>query len=162
MDMDLGEKMPEGRDTGGVMEDNNNSNPVTPDEDNNNPNRKSPAANKKKSRTTKKDTTTEKQTNTTERDLLDDEQEEEEEGNRFAFQWISVVVRGTMSLYLQKIIEIPNLSELGAKQLTTDMGKANILSIYHQSISRIVSIFMFYLLFISFESTCEPNNISSC
>jgi hypothetical protein len=48
--------------------------------------------------------------------------EEEEVENKFAFQWISAIGRGTMTLYLQKIMEIPALSESGAKQLDADIS----------------------------------------
>jgi len=48
--------------------------------------------------------------------------EEMEETNGFVFQWINSITRGTMGLYMQKIIEIPHLSETGAKQLAADIG----------------------------------------
>jgi len=40
----------------------------------------------------------------------------------FAVEWISLVARATMSLYLQKIFEIKKLSEFGATQLAVDIN----------------------------------------
>lgn len=47
--------------------------------------------------------------------------QEEEEESKFATQWIAAVAQATMSLYFQKITEIPSLSEKGTKQLTKDI-----------------------------------------
>ena len=47
---------------------------------------------------------------------------EDEEENKFAFQWISALGNGTMSLYMQKIMEIEELTDHGAKQLATDIS----------------------------------------
>ena len=48
---------------------------------------------------------------------------DDEEQDKFAFQWVSAVGRGTILLYTQKIMEIPNLSEMGCRQLVTDIGE---------------------------------------
>eukprot|EP01114_Cavostelium_apophysatum_P016213 TRINITY_DN455_c0_g1_i1.p1 TRINITY_DN455_c0_g1~~TRINITY_DN455_c0_g1_i1.p1 ORF type:complete len:742 (+),score=173.09 TRINITY_DN455_c0_g1_i1:323-2548(+) len=53
---------------------------------------------------------------------LSNSMNQDDDDNTFAFQWISAVGRGAMSLYVQKIAEIPTLSDLGSKQLITDIG----------------------------------------
>lgn len=39
----------------------------------------------------------------------------------FVSQWLQHISSNTMSLYLQKICQIPKLSEIGVKQLLTDI-----------------------------------------
>ncbi|PRP79818.1 oligomeric Golgi complex subunit 7-like [Planoprotostelium fungivorum] len=63
------------------------------------------------------------QNNSEDSDYQEDSQEtpEEDEGDRFAFQWMSLVVRETMSLYAQRILDIKTLTDHGARQLSTDI-----------------------------------------
>jgi hypothetical protein len=58
-------------------------------------------------------------------DKDDTERAEDEEENKFAFQWISALGCGTMSLYIQKIMEIPALTDHGALQLAADISNTN-------------------------------------
>ena len=48
--------------------------------------------------------------------------EEEDIDTGFVSQWLQHISSNTMSLYLQKICQIPKLSPTGAKQLLTDIG----------------------------------------
>ena len=52
----------------------------------------------------------------------DDENEEGEDDSNLSFagMWIAVLSIGTMELYVEKICEVPRISEAGAKQLGTD------------------------------------------
>jgi len=54
--------------------------------------------------------------------VTEKQQNEEEENNKFTVQWMNAIGNGTMSLYVQKIMEIPTLTENGAKQLVTDIS----------------------------------------
>ncbi len=42
----------------------------------------------------------------------------------FAWAWINAVSRGTMSLYVQRILEIPQLTNQGSLQLAADIRTA--------------------------------------
>jgi len=48
--------------------------------------------------------------------------EDDAEAHDFAWAWINAVARGTMSLYVQRILEIPSLTTQGALQLAADIG----------------------------------------
>jgi len=70
----------------------------------------------------------------------------EDDENKFAFHWISAVGRGTVSLYIQKILEIQSLSDLGTKQLVTDIGYLiNVLSVLGVAIDPNLEIVLKYL-----------------
>lgn len=79
----------------------------------------------------------------------EEENEGEDEDNdesQFAVQWMSAVGRGMMSLYLQKIMEIPSISDEGAKQLEVDISYiCKVLSIYEVPIDRSLEMAQKYL-----------------
>eukprot|EP01125_Pyxidicula_operculata_P020505 TRINITY_DN7598_c0_g1_i2.p1 TRINITY_DN7598_c0_g1~~TRINITY_DN7598_c0_g1_i2.p1 ORF type:complete len:900 (-),score=207.85 TRINITY_DN7598_c0_g1_i2:139-2838(-) len=67
---------------------------------------------------------TEKIEESTKNEENDDYQMELDDQNSigFALQWIESVAKATMILYLEKILEIPKLSEIGATQLAVDIA----------------------------------------
>ena len=52
-----------------------------------------------------------------------DGETDEELDTAFVTQWLSHISSNTMSLYVQKICQIPTLSNHGVKQLITDIGR---------------------------------------
>lgn len=68
--------------------------------------------------------------------------EDDDESNKFAFQvtllnettiywlehkWINTIAKSTITLYIQKILEISSFTDYGTKQLITDISKYSIL-----------------------------------
>eukprot|EP01116_Phalansterium_solitarium_P021414 TRINITY_DN6645_c0_g1_i1.p1 TRINITY_DN6645_c0_g1~~TRINITY_DN6645_c0_g1_i1.p1 ORF type:complete len:861 (-),score=300.25 TRINITY_DN6645_c0_g1_i1:236-2818(-) len=87
----------------------------------------------------------------------DDDEDSEESG--FAFQWISALCRGTTSLYLQRILEIPALTDHGSKQLTADISYLiNVLSALGMTINDSLEIAYKYIIMprSQFESILLP------
>ena len=53
----------------------------------------------------------------------------EEEGG-YAAEWLEAVAVGAMQTYVERILEIPKLTQHGARQLVKDMGKSLLLTSY--------------------------------
>eukprot|EP00741_Cyanophora_paradoxa_P025709 tig00000388_g24810.t1 len=50
------------------------------------------------------------------------EEEDEEAAGAFAAGWIAAVAKGTAQMYVEQILQIPNLGATGSRQLATDIG----------------------------------------
>ena len=55
---------------------------------------------------------------------------DEEIDTGFVTQWLSHISSNAMSIYFQKISQIPTLSSLGAQQLITDIGTYTRISVF--------------------------------
>ncbi|KYQ94003.1 oligomeric Golgi complex component [Tieghemostelium lacteum] len=59
-------------------------------------------------------------TDNSQQDQTNEEDNDEYEG--ISHQWISLVAKSTEKLYLQSIVDIPQLSDMGSQQLSNDIG----------------------------------------